>query len=351
MIPRVLQVMAGAETGGAETAFADMVLALHEAGVPQQVVTRKNTRNESLIQAGIPVFTLPFGSLIDIYTSFALRGIIRRFKPDIVQTWMSRAAQHTPADKKHYMKVSRLGGYYKMKYFRTTDYFTTITPKIRDYLTENGVSPAHVRHINNFAEVPQDTAPVTRESLNTPENAFVVLALSRLHKAKGLDTLIKTVAPLKNTHVWLAGEGPDREKLEALAQAEGAANRIHFLGWRDDRDALLKACDAVAFPSRYEPFGTTFVQAWAARKPLVTTASDGPAAFVRDGEDGLMVPIDNIDALREAIDRLQKDSARQTKLINNGWQRYQNEFTKTRAVEAYLDYYRHILRAEGLRLE
>lgn len=352
MTLRILQVMAGAETGGAETAFIDMVLALHEAGVKQQAVTRKNARNERLKQAGIPVFELPFGAALDIYTPHAMKKIIAGFKPHIVQTWMSRAAQKTPASPdKSYLKLSRLGGYYKMKYFKTTNYFTTITPKIRDYLISNGVAPDHVRHINNFAEVPQDAKPIARETLDTPANAFVLLSLSRLHEAKGLDTLIKAVAPLENIHVWLAGEGPERENLIALARKLNIGSRVHFLGWRDDRDALLKSCDAVVFPSRYEPFGTTFVQAWAARKPLITTNSDGPAAFVQNNEDGLMVAIDDTPALTNAIHTLQQSPDLQKKLVAAGWQRYENEFTKQNCVNGYLDYYAEILRAQGIRTE
>ena len=92
----ILHIMAGAAHGGAETACIDMVLAMHESGQRVGLVTRTNPRNQRLIDAGIPVYTLPFGGAIDIYTPFALKRIFKQFRPQIVQTWMSRAAAKTP---------------------------------------------------------------------------------------------------------------------------------------------------------------------------------------------------------------------------------------------------------------
>lgn len=130
---KILHVMAGGAHGGAETACIDMVLAMHEAGQDVTLVTRKNPRNERLTAAGIPVHTLPFGGAVDIFTPFMLGRIIKRFKPAIVQTWMSRAAAKTrrwspSSGIPPYKVVSRLGGYYALKYFKNTDHFTTITP-------------------------------------------------------------------------------------------------------------------------------------------------------------------------------------------------------------------------------
>ena len=117
---KILQVMAGAPVGGAETAFVDMCIAMREAGQDIIVATRTNDlRVGRLREAGIMVYTLPFGGFIDVYTSFALKRIIKTEKPKIVLTWMSRAAQKIPARPRNadYLVVSRLGGYYKIKNF------------------------------------------------------------------------------------------------------------------------------------------------------------------------------------------------------------------------------------------
>lgn len=339
--------MAGAKTGGAETAYVDMCLALHNAGAEVIAATRKNTpRTKRLTDAGIKTYLLPFGGFIDFYTPFMLRRIIKSEKPSIVQCWMSRAGQKTPGspiDNHHFKKVCRLGGYYKLKYFPHTDHFTTITPMIRDWLITQSIDPDKITHINNFADVDQVKQPVNRSKLETPQDAFVYLALSRLHKSKAIDTLLAAVAKTPSVYLWIAGDGPDREALEKLAHTLGIQDRVRFLGWRDDRGALLAACNAVVFPSRYEPFGTVFVQAWAAQKPVIVSNADGPRQFVTPDEDALMFTIDDIDTLSSYMNTLAHDSDLQEKLVASGLKRYRDEFTKQSTVQAYLDLYTKLL--------
>lgn len=345
---KILQVMAGAEHGGAETAFVDMCLALHEAGETIDVVTRKNHRTARLHDAGIPVHVLPFGGRLDVFTGWRLARLIKKIQPQIVQTWMSRAAHHTPhwtesMSCPRYFVVSRLGGYYKLKYYGSADYFTTITPAIRDYLIREGVGANKVRHINNFADVEKAVSPVDRGAFDTPADAFLLLAIGRLHTSKAFDMLIQAVAGLPGAYLWIAGEGPERAALERLIQVLGVEHRVKLLGWRDDRAALFQACDACVFPSRYEPFGTVFVQAWAQQKPLIASDADGPRQFVRPGTDGLLFPVDDVEALKERIGRVRDDGVLTQRLVRNGYERFKQDFTKERTVRDYLGFYHEIL--------
>lgn len=337
--------MAGAEHGGAEIAYVDMCVALKEAGEDIVAVTRAHNagRLERLRAAGITVHELPFGGMLDFSTTRRMKAIIRDFKPEIVQTWMSRAAKKTPNGRGGpvpYLTVARLGNYYGMKYFRTADYFTTITPMIREYLIKNGVAPDDVRHINNFAETEADARPLPRDM---PDGATLLLGLGRLHEAKAFDTLMRAIADMPDIHLWIAGEGPDRAMLEALRDELGLATRVRFLGWRDDRAALLRTADICVFSSRFEPFGTVFVQAWAEGTPLVTTNADGPRQFVRDNEDGLVVPVDDVAALGAAIRRMADNPSLRARLAAAGRARFEGEFTRAGTVAAYLDFYREIM--------
>lgn len=347
---KLLQVLAGAPHGGAEMAFVDMCIAYHEAGQEVEVVTRSNpVRVPRLEQAGIKVHCLPFGGRIDFLTPYQLKQIIRDFQPDIVQTWMSRAAQHVTRWSEGmncppYQVVSRLGGYYKIKYFKNTDCFAAITPDIGRYLIEEcGIDANRVRHINNFAETEEVFEPVDRTAYGVPDGAPLCLALGRLHPSKAFDVLIQAVAELPDTYLWIAGEGPDRDELESLIDDLGLQERVRLLGWRSDRAALFAAADICVFPSRYEPFGTVFAQSWAQGTPLITTDSAGPKQFVRHEQDGLVVPIDDVGALQSAIDRLVHDKELQKALVLKGTERYLHEFTKEKCVQSYLDYFADIL--------
>ncbi|MAF98147.1 MAG: glycosyl transferase [Micavibrio sp.] len=351
---KIVHVMAGAEHGGAETAFVDMCIAMHEAGEDVVVVTRKNAlRVKRLKDSGLRVHTLPFGSKLDFVTPLGLKAIFKRFKPDIVQCWMSRAAQMTPRWQAgfkcpQYITVGRLGSPYKLKYFKNLEYFVALTPDLATHLIEGGIKQDHITQIGNFAEVEPVETPLQRSDYNTPDNAPLILGLGRLHPDKAFDTLIKVADKLKDIHVWIAGEGPQRAELEALISTLKLNDRVKLLGWRSDRAALLKAADICAFISRNEGFGTVFVQSWAQQTPLVVCDSDGPRQFVRDGEDGLIAPIDDVEAIAAAINSLIQNPQYAETLCENGYQRYLDEFTKEQVVRRYLEFYKYIRDKENL---
>jgi glycosyltransferase involved in cell wall biosynthesis len=118
---------------------------------------------------------------------------------------------------------------------------------------------------------------------------------------------------------------------------------VRFLGWRTDRGALLAAADICVLPSRWEPFGTVMLEAWAADRPLVAAASQGPAALVKDGVNGLLVPIDDAAALSGAIRRILDDPALARQLAAQGRAEYGAGFTREAVTARMIALYSAIL--------
>lgn len=325
---RVLHVMAGAEEGGAENIMLESVLALAETGIAQHVVTRPgNTFRTGKFQAaGIGVTTASFNNAWPFPTRAALQVALREFKPDVIEYWMGRAGQFAP--KAHRARsIGWYGGYYKLARFRNCEWHVGLTIDLLRHIREQGVAEDRSVIIHTYADF-VGAEPVSRASLDTPEGAPVALALARLHEKKGLDTLLEAAAKLPDLFVWIAGEGPLEAELKAQCSALGLDSRVRFLGWRNDRGALLAACDVVAFPSRYEPFGTVTVDAWAASRPLVAADAVGPAAYVKDGVNGLLVPKNDVQALADALGRVIHDKALAQKLVAGGRVSYEAQFTK-----------------------
>src|SRR5260370_38359022 len=110
MTRRVLQAIAGAAHGGAETFFTRLAAALQRAGEPQRVLIRRNSsRAQALRAAGVGVGELAFGGLFDLATRVACGREIAGWLPDSVVTWMSRATRLCPRG--DFVHVARLGGY------------------------------------------------------------------------------------------------------------------------------------------------------------------------------------------------------------------------------------------------
>jgi glycosyltransferase involved in cell wall biosynthesis len=324
-----MHVMAGAAEGGAENIMLESVLALAEAGVEQHVVTRPDNafRVQKFREAGIGVDVAPFNNSWPFPTRRTLAEAIKQFQPDVIEYWMGRAGQFAP---KQYRarSIAWYGGYYKLSRFANCEWHVGLTIDLLRHIREQGVSEDRSVIVHTYADFTGE-APASRAALSTPDDAPVALALARLHEKKGLDTLLDATAKIDGLYVWIAGEGPIEAELKAHCARLGLDDRVRFLGWRNDRGALLAACDVVAFPSRYEPFGTVTVDAWAASRPLVAADAVGPAAYVKDGVNGLLVPKNDVDALADALRKVTTDKALAAKLVAGGRASYEAQFTKT----------------------
>jgi len=340
----ITQIMAGAAHGGAETFFTTLATAFQTDGIDQSLVIRDHPdRVATLRAAGCRVDTLPFGGLLDIATPLLLHRYLRAHHTMVALAWMNRAASKVPAGP--WARVGRLGGYYDLKYYKGFDHLIAIIPGIYRHIRDGGWPESRVHLIPNFCEVDATAVPVRRADHGTPEDAPLLLALGRLHPVKGLDVLLKALTEVPGAWLWIAGEGPERPALEALAARLGVAERVRFLGWRSDRTALMRAVDVVVFPSRYEPNGTVTVEAWAHETPLVVADAAGPAETVRADDDALLVPKDDPLALAGAIRRVLDSPDLAAQLITRGAERVAAEFSRTQVIARYRDLLDRIARS------
>ena len=327
----VLHLLGTAGEGGAETYFVDLVQALNRTGLTGACALRGNVTREALLKrAGVSVKVLRFGGPIDILTRPAVRRFARLTDTRVAVAWMNRAARHTP--KGPWARIGRLGGYYNLKYYKDFDHLVANTEDIADWIVGQGWPAGKVTCIPNFAAAPQEGLDVDRDSLDTPAGAPLLLAMGRLHDNKAHDVSLQALAQVPEAYLWIAGVGPMEGKLRGLAEALGVADRVRFLGWRTDASALYRTADVCVFPSRYEPLGNVVIQAWAHGLPVVAAASQGPGALIRQGEDGLLVPIDDAEALAGGVQRLLADPALRKRLAAAGTARVTAEFSEAAVV-------------------
>lgn len=319
--------MAGADVGGAETFFVDAVQALAETDCEQRVITRANNDHKINVIKGlnIPLREASFSRITPFTTKRIIKKEIADFKPDIVHHWMGRAGSFSvPGD---HVNLGWYGGYYKPERFKHCPYHAAVTQDIVDHIVKNGVSKENAFLLHIYAEF-EKGSPIDRAEFDTPEDAPLLLSLSRLHVKKGLDVLQKAMLQVPDAYLWIAGSGPLEDELKAQMKELGLEDRVRYLGWRNDREALLATCDVCVFPSRYEPFGAVVIEAWATQKPLVTAKAAGPKAYVKNEENGLIVEIDDVDGLANAINRAIADKELQKKMTDNGLKAYNENFTR-----------------------
>jgi glycosyltransferase involved in cell wall biosynthesis len=186
--------------------------------------------------------------------------------------------------------------------------------------------------------------PLPRAAAATPEGVPLALALGRLHPNKAFDVLIRAVAAIPGLHLWIAGDGPLRDALQSLAIELGAADRIRFLGWRDDVPALFAAADIFVCPSRHEPLGNVVIESWAQAVPVVAAAAQGPRQLIDNGTTGMLVPIDDPPALADALRHLLFTDGVAETLAAAGRRAFETRFTEAAVVARYQDFLAKVAR-------
>ncbi len=324
---RVAQIMAGAPAGGAELFFERLSAALAHAGeTVLPVIRRDPARARRLLAEGLAPVQLGFGGPFDLLTGPRLARLLDRFAPRVAVAWMSRAARF--AQRGRWVLVGRLGGFYALRNFRSCEHLVGNTRGIVDWIRGQGWPSRRVHYLPNFVPDLAGARPLPRAALGVPDGAKLVLALGRLHRNKGFDVLIRALPRLPEAHAVIAGEGPERKALAALARSEGVAARVHMPGWHGDTAGLLAACDVLVCPSRHEPLGNVVIEGWSARVPVVAAAAQGPGELIAPGRNGLLVPCDDVAALADTLGAVLRDAAAGRALAQAGRARFEAEFAE-----------------------
>jgi glycosyltransferase involved in cell wall biosynthesis len=140
-------------------------------------------------------------------------------------------------------------------------------------------------------------------------------------------------------HLILAGDGPDRERLNAFACATQVADRVHLLGPQENLSALLADCTAVWVPNRCEGGRQSTLEAMAAGRPVVASRQPALAELVTDGDTGFLItPRDKV-ALARQTRLLLDDADLGRRLGNAGQRRATEQFGGAQLVERYASVY------------
>lgn len=143
---------------------------------------------------------------------------------------------------------------------------------------------------------------------------FVFIDVCLLTFKKRVDLLIQAFAKSfkgNNTvHLHVGGDGETRPALERLAKKLGVADQVRFLGMLNREQVVheVSAADAFVLSSQHETFGVVLIEALALGKPVIATRCGGPEDIVTE-KDGLLVPVDDVDALSTAMQKLYANRA------------------------------------------
>ncbi|MBE9098542.1 glycosyltransferase family 4 protein [Vacuolonema iberomarrocanum] len=195
------------------------------------------------------------------------------------------------------------------------------------HLVYNGMSA------QPFDSIPSDQSQAIRSEIGVDAETPLVGSFSRLSYWKGQHVLLDALRELPGVHALIVGKALFGEEdyvtqLKALAESPELAGRVHWVGFRSDIPALMKACSIVAHTSTEpEPFGRVIVEGQLAHRPVVATNAGGAKELVEDSVTGRLVAPNDAIALRAALKDLVASPDLAQRLAEQGYHHACSQFS------------------------
>jgi glycosyltransferase involved in cell wall biosynthesis len=209
-----------------------------------------------------------------------------------------------------------------------------------DLVRHHGISEAQIVVVRNAIDLAA-IAEGARQDPRLPDrfaNRPLIVSAGRLVWLKGYDMLLRAFAGLETTPpagLVILGDGHELTNLKRLASTLDVDDRVLFAGYKTNPWQYMARADVFALPSRTEAFPNVLGEALALSIPIVASrCSPGVSEYLRDGELGILVEPDDVDALRDGLARALGDGEARARLGPRGRERVA-EFDVTRAVPAY----------------
>ncbi len=299
---------------------------------------------DKLTEMGIPFYDGILRHRFDAMGFFGLARVLRTERPDLIYTFshpntvifahLAKQRGLAPHMLVSYHAMGDTGWArqvvpYLLPLLRRADELWAVAEIQKDYLVKTeGLPREKIRVIHNgvnterFQPASTEERASIRKELGIHDRDFAIISVASLKPLKRIDALLRVAARLAGSGVpvrtIVAGDGSERASLEALARELGIAEKVSFLGNRDDVHRLLKASDVFVLASRTEAFPNVVLEAMATGLPVVTTDVGSVREMVEPGRSALVVPTGDDSALETALLTLSNDVALQHKLGERG---------------------------------
>ncbi len=358
---KILHVETGRHLYGGPQQVLYLIAALRERGHDCTLVCPPGSGIDSAArEQGIPVRGLFCAGDLDLPFAYRLAQYIGESKPDIVHCHSRRGADVLGGLAASFADVpavvSRRVDNTEMRIIAALRYrpfkkVIAISEAIANVLRDRGVEEDRIEVIRSavdaerFAQQPDCEA--FRREFGIDDDTFVMAAAGQLIPRKGHRYLLEAIANLRRRHASLRliifGEGYLNNQLRTQAESLGLGGCVQFAGFREDLDDFVGCFDLFVHPALAEGLGVATLKAQAAGVAVVGFAAGGLAEAVADGETGILVPPENVDALENAIEALISDEQRRQEMGRAGQERMQNEFSIATMADRHIEVYESVL--------
>jgi glycosyltransferase involved in cell wall biosynthesis len=362
----IVHVVDSLEVGGLERTVVRLAIAQKQAGDDVQIVTiwSNGPLAAPLTEAGIPITCMAKRHGLDLRTIKRLRKTVSK-GVDVIHThnvlphYYATAASlglkvrrvSTRHDMGVHLKGKRMNFLYALSLYKTHSVVAVCeAAKIR-FIKENIVSAKDITVIHNGIPAisgrgeSSQTINDKRNQLKLPINGPIVGSVGRLNAVKDYGTLINAFAEVLKLYptakLVIAGDGPEKSKLQKLIEKLNISENAILLGERNDVEDLLEQFDVFALSSLTEGFSVALIEASWSGLPIVATDVGGNCEIIQDGTTGFLSEPGNISDVKEKIEMLLGCKQLRQRMGENGRMRAEANWTLELMREKYQRIYRN----------
>lgn len=243
------------------------------------------------------------------------RQMIKNFQPDIVHAHMitGMILASTLRIGNSYGLVSTVHNEFQRQsiLMGKADRVISVSEAVAQSMEKRGVSAQKLRVICN-GTLGSPRNPIESESQHIQLSHPAIVTVAGMYQRKGIAVLIEAFEKIANlvpqAHLYLVGNGPDKELFEAQAKQVSSASRIHFEGYQPQPQRYLNSCEIFVLASFRDPCPLVLSEARQAGSAIIATDVDGIPEALDYGEAGLLLPPKDSEALANMLMRLLNDS-------------------------------------------
>lgn len=216
--------------------------------------------------------------------------------------------------------------------------FAANSMSTRDYWVSLGLDGKKIWVVPNAVPEAEGPGIDPREELGLKRETKIIGCVGRLIELKGHAFLIRAFALLshriRDAVLLIVGDGPLLEELKSLTERLGVAERVVFMGRRDDARDMMAGMDVLVLPSRYEGSGRVLLEAMSQGTPVIGTDLYGIREIVDHGRNGFLVPYDDDVQLAELVGRILGDPGLAQRMGREGAEKAAREYSMKRHADS-----------------
>ncbi len=364
---RIMYIIDSLKVGGAEMLLLAMLHSYAQDHELSVVYFTPGPLGEDVEALGIPMTRISTKGMKDPFIIPRLVGLMRRTKPDVVHTHLSKSdlsglmaafiarvpvrisSIHNvdPWRKKRYLSA------FMRLWVKTCHHMIAVSEGVRDYVIENSdYPPDKITAIDNGIDLkrfdPSQINPLNKTDWGIEADTITVGMVARLEESKGHHILIDAadivIRELPQVRFVIVGDGFLREKLESQRDKSGLQGKVIFTGILRDIPGVMATLDLIVFSSLWEGLPVALLEAMSMQKAVVSTAVGGIPKVIESGKNGILVEKDNAQELAQEIIRVLKDQALLNQLGKSARKTIEERYSAEAMHQRILQMYEHYLR-------